>query len=55
MASTVTEYTIVNGATDDELVRIVVAQIHNGWRPIGGPIAAQDQKGQWRLLQALVR
>ncbi|MGA2979291.1 MAG: DUF1737 domain-containing protein [Terriglobales bacterium] len=55
MASAITEYTIVNGTTDIELIRVVVAQIRNGWRPIGGPVTAQDQNGQGKLLQALVR
>ncbi len=48
------KYTVVNGVSDIDLMRVVNDHIRKGWRPIGGPLAVQDAHGGSKLLQALV-
>lgn len=55
MPKPLTQYTLLTGKSDDELISAVNNQISQGWRPIGGPIATTNQDGEHILVQAMIR
>lgn len=55
MTGKITDYEILSGTSDTELIQIVKTEILKGWEPLGGPILVHDQQGEARLLQALIR
>jgi hypothetical protein len=55
MAATVTDYTLVTGSSDTELIQAVRGRIADGWRPIGSPIATLNQANKSVLIQAMIR
>ena len=55
MAATVTDYAIVNGESNVELVKLVGEMLGKGWQPVGGATFAVDGKGNPVLMQTLIR
>jgi len=55
MATAVTDYTLVEGDSDTNLIQAVKKQIANGWRPLGSPVSTANQQGQAMLIQAMIR
>lgn len=50
----INKYTIVNGASDTDLMKAVNSHIDREWRPIGGPFSVLNQNNEVVLLQAMV-
>ena len=55
MVATVTDYAIVNGESNIELVKLVGDMLGKGWQPVGGAVLAVDEKGNPVLMQTLIR
>jgi hypothetical protein len=55
METAVTDYTLVAGDSDTNLIDAVKASISKGWRPLGAPFAVVSADGKHLFMQALVR
>jgi hypothetical protein len=55
MTGTVTDYAIVNGKSNIELVKLVGGMLGKGWQPVGGATFAVDEKNNSVLMQTLIR
>lgn len=51
----IVDYTLVNGASDTELMQVVNTMLRQGWEPVGGPVSVQDQTQTGKFIQALIK